>query len=403
MNSIHLLFSSPSPQRSKELFRFQFQAIVALAALILLMVVHTGAQAQEMKLLTPTTGWVSRFNHLYWTTDSGSSWRDITPVPPGVFRAGVALQGVFFLNTREGWAAIYLPGKPVSLVPRPGHPQNTLYDVAHTVNAGKTWSFTAFTYPKLSYDDEEALSRLGGLFFLDSHHGWLIAALTGNSQPGQLVETRDGGKTWTQAHGVGMSGIVHFTSLRDGWFFGGPVDQLFATRDGCKTWQEAHLKTRLQGKTVDCGILGLPHFTDESHGYVAASCMGQSVVAFATNDAGRAWKPTKVLRNSWEGRILNVAIADSVLIVPSGSTPKAVHVATVQLKGSLTSSVVVSEKGLYDMTFAGPGHGLAYAMNGSLFYTSDSGATWKNVTPWHNYMPVSSSSISPTAPANQMK
>lgn len=334
-----------------------------------------------MKLLTPTTGWVSNDGHLYWTTDSGSHWRDIAPVPPGFIRAGVTLQGVFFLNTHEGWAAVYLPGKPVTLVPRPGH-QNTLYDVAHTVDAGKTWSFSSFTYPKLSYQAEEALSGLRGLFFLDSLHGWLISALTGNSQPGDLVATQDGGKTWTRANGVGMSGFVHFTSFQNGWFFGGPVDQLFSTHDGCKTWQEVDLKTELHGKTVGCGPLGLPHFTDENHGYVAASCMGQAVVAFATEDAGRTWKAIKKLPESKRGGEFPVAIADSTLIVPTGIGSKGFKAAAVPLHGEIESPVVVSRSSALGLSFADGTHGLAYAINSRLLYTSDAGATWKDVTPW---------------------
>jgi len=334
-----------------------------------------------MKLLTPTTGWVSKFGHLYWTTDSGSHWKDITPVPPGVFRAGVNLQGVFFLNTREGWAAVYLPGKPVSLVPQPGH-QNTLYDVAHTVDAGKTWSFSSFTFPELSYDEEEALSGLRGLFFLDSRHGWLIPALTGNSQPGDLVATDDGGKTWGRAHGVGTSGVLRFTSLKDGWFLGGPVGRLFATHDGCKTWQELDLKTELQGKTVGCGPLGLPHFTGESHGYVAASCMGQAVVAFATEDAGRTWKAVKKLSESQRGGEFPVAIADSTLIVPTGEGTKGFKTAAIPLHGATDSPVIVSRSSALALAFADRSHGLTYAINGRLFYTSDGGAAWKDVTPW---------------------
>src|ERR1041385_1447545 len=118
MNSVHLLFSSLGPERLKILFRFQTQAVLAMVALIVPLLVPAGAQAQEMKLLTPSTGWVSRFNHLYWTTDSGANWADITPVPPGIVRAGVSIPSVYFLNPQEGWVVVSHPETVVSMTPQ---------------------------------------------------------------------------------------------------------------------------------------------------------------------------------------------------------------------------------------------------------------------------------------------
>jgi len=40
-------------------------------------------QIQSMKLLTPQVGWAQSGQHLYWTTDGGSHWKDITPIPHG--------------------------------------------------------------------------------------------------------------------------------------------------------------------------------------------------------------------------------------------------------------------------------------------------------------------------------
>jgi photosystem II stability/assembly factor-like uncharacterized protein len=364
-----------------------------------------------MKLLTPTTGWVSRFNHLYWTTDSGSNWADINPIPPGVIRAGVALQGVFFLNTHEGWATVYLPGKPVSLVPQPGHPQNTLYDVAHTVNSGKTWSFTAFTYPKLSYDEEEAIGGLDDMFFLDHLHGWLDVAMTGSSNfaPGVLLATSDGGRNWKRIKGPGTIGALFFTSIQDGWLAGGPGgEHLYVTRDGCKSWQEVNLAPPAEAGPVAFRVLeGPPIFSSDVRGFVAASYAGHEgegskLIVFSTGDGGARWKPIKILPEPGYGggAPVGALVTDSVLLAPTGK--QKVGVTAVPLSGALTSSTVVSFNNVLGMSFAGRSYGLAWAMSGGISFTSDGGATWKNVTPWHNYMPVSSSPR-PIAPANQMK
>jgi hypothetical protein len=34
---------------------------------------------ESMKLLTTDTGWAATRNKLFWTTDGGASWKDITP------------------------------------------------------------------------------------------------------------------------------------------------------------------------------------------------------------------------------------------------------------------------------------------------------------------------------------
>lgn len=386
----HYFLSPPAKPGTRRPLRFPVCLIVMLAWLILPVPAQAQGWLRSMKLLTPTTGWVSNDNHLYWTTDSGSHWKDIAPVPPGFIRAGVTLQGVFFLNTHEGWAAVYLPGKPMSLAPQPGH-QNTLYDVAHTVDAGKTWSFSSFTFPQLSYDEEEALSGLGGLFFIDPLHGWMNVALTGNSQPGELVVTKDGGKTWTRANGVGDSGIVRFTSLKDGWLLGGPYSQLFATHDGCKTWKEVHITPPPQaGAGPDVTYEGLPVFEDSRHGFTAVFYVGgpgaqPKLVVYATNDGGRTWSPVKVVGEAEEsgaGVLVPIDITDSIMIISKGKSADRLNLARIHLSGKLVSPIKFSAIAAPRMNFLNPSVGLALRGDGRLFYTFDGGATWKNVTPW---------------------
>jgi hypothetical protein len=56
-------------------------------------------QIQSMKLLTPQVGWAQSGQHLYWTTDGGSHWKDITPHTPSKENIADAL----FLDTSMGW------------------------------------------------------------------------------------------------------------------------------------------------------------------------------------------------------------------------------------------------------------------------------------------------------------
>ncbi|HUX10267.1 MAG TPA: hypothetical protein VMW51_06460, partial [Terriglobia bacterium] len=257
-----------------------------------------------MKLLTPTTGWVSNNGHLYWTADSGSNWTDITPIPPNAHVRGVGLLSVYFLNTQEGWAVLSYPERIVPLTLKALQTRKTLYDIAQTVDGGETWSFLPLTYPQLPKWEQEAIAQPDDMFFLDSLHGWLVIMMTGGAAfaPGKLLATDDGGRNWKWVSGPGTIGKLLFTSTQNGWLAGGPGGgNLYTTRNGGGSWEQVSLKAELQGKAAGCGVLGPPHFTDESHGFLAASCMDQAVVAFATSDGGKTWKPAKVLPDSWQG------------------------------------------------------------------------------------------------------
>jgi photosystem II stability/assembly factor-like uncharacterized protein len=388
MCSVRVISSRVIPRRISRRLRFPIRIICVLAALTFAALVP--AQAQQMKLLTPSTGWISKDNHLYWTTNSGGQWSDITPVPPGAVRAGVSIRSVFFLNTQEGWVVISHPQQVVPLTLKALRTRKTLYDIAQTVDGGETWSFLPLAYPQLPQWQQEALAGPGNMYFLDSLHGWLVMAMMGSSnfEPGKLLATDDGGRNWKWVKGPGTIGSLLFTSTKDGWLSGGPNGlRLFATHDGCETWQRINLEPP-SGLHVSPQAVyeGPPLFTDPQHAYVAARYDGNRgapsrLIVFTTADAGRTWKPVRILQDSWEGGVLPVALADSTLVVPSGFSVKAVHVATVHLKGNLTSSVVVSHKGLYGMTFVDAAHGLVYTESG-LLYTSDGGSTWRNVTPW---------------------
>ena len=60
-------------------------------------------QGKQMQLLAPNVGWVLGGGKLYWTTDNGGHWTDITPPVP---ERSVKLTDVFFRDAAEGWALL---------------------------------------------------------------------------------------------------------------------------------------------------------------------------------------------------------------------------------------------------------------------------------------------------------
>jgi hypothetical protein len=107
-----------------------------------------------MKLLSPDTGWLTSVGHLYWTTDGGDHWTDITPIPPEIPQPN--LGGVLFRDVSEGWAVVSYTEQLALPTPHTAHQliaaqrdAKTLYSIAHTIDSGASWSFTPVTYPPL--------------------------------------------------------------------------------------------------------------------------------------------------------------------------------------------------------------------------------------------------------------
>lgn len=339
-----------------------------------------------------TSGWVLHHDTLFWTADGGNNWSDITPIPLGVLRAGLRVQSVFFLDTQQGWAVIsYEKREPSSTIQSFLRPK-TLYQVAQTVDSGQTWSFTPLTNPQLErWIQEGAFAGLGGLFFLDSEHGWVAAGLAGNSKPGKLLATQDGGRTWNWVNGPGTVGTLLFTTNQDGWLAGGPGGQfLYATHDGCRTWEEVRLVPPPQvGETIYRYVVAAaPVFRDSQHGllvvhYLRAEDNRPKLAVYSTEDGGRTWSPAKVLPESHEGGgSPPVAIIDSVILVPTGPNREYFALARIPLEGETPAAVLASRAGTYALAFADPSSGWVLTIDWHLLATDDGGATWKDVTPW---------------------
>lgn len=90
----------------RTLVRCRVRAVASFAVLLAASLLPARAAAERMKLLTRDTGWVADTHSLYWTSDGGADWADITPVVPGVGPEGLTLHSVFFLDTSQGWLVI---------------------------------------------------------------------------------------------------------------------------------------------------------------------------------------------------------------------------------------------------------------------------------------------------------
>jgi len=265
-------------------------------------------------------------------------WVSIGPVnPPLDFRA------VFFTDSLHGWA---LSNNGV---------------IVSTIDGGQNWvlqtSNTAAALQKLQFVDSSTGWIVGGsgtiLKTTDCGQTWTLQSsgtdvfLTGLSfvsptegwvcgQDGTILKTSDGGATWTpqdSAFNLGLEAIFFMNPLR-GWAVGA-FGTILSTTDGGATWSSQHFE-RTNG-----GMPEVPGFTDVRF---VSSLRGLVVgierdggIILSTEDGGATWIPHAPLQ-------------------------------TTQAAGTLT--------GLTAVAFGDALHAWAVGVSGTIWATTDGGATW---------------------------
>lgn len=120
------------------------------------------------------------------------------------------------------------------------------FRVASTEDAGATWRSSEVDLPWKRYPQD--LDAGGEVFFLDPSRGWLSLYTTHGLLPAgaHLLATEDGGKTWHPAKAEpGWAGRSFcFFNPADGVLAGGGTEgtELWFTHDGAKSWQKLVLK-----------------------------------------------------------------------------------------------------------------------------------------------------------------
>jgi photosystem II stability/assembly factor-like uncharacterized protein len=150
------------------------------------------------------------------------------------------------------------------------------FRIAATEDAGATWASSPIKLPWERLADDFA----GGadLFFLDKDHGWADLDLKSSSSfaPGRLLASQDGGKTWQATSGdPGRAGFLCFFSERDGVLAGGPQGtELYLTHDGSKSWQELSLKAPPEAAPADFPTYGEPQCRNGKDGFLPVTYSG---------------------------------------------------------------------------------------------------------------------------------
>ncbi len=356
-----------------------------LSTLLSVAVLCGMAMAQEhieaMKLLAVDVGWAATKSHLFWTDDNGSHWKDVTP--PG---RSAEISSVFFVDVSMGWVILARRNQATNDVAG--------FDLASTTNAGREWTVTPVRIPHL--DPAANLPGDARVFFLDELHGWLNVGGTGSSafNPGFLIATTDGGKTWTSPRGgtefeYGGRGPIFFTTPKDGWF----TDRigLFVTHDAGEHWKKSSPEPSPQLKSAKSAAYDIPTVQNGrlfltvtySSPYFPASDAQSAVVLFSSANGGETWTVDRVLPNRAEtstGEIVPYALADQTWFVGSKSRDGKSTLASVSPAGDVTE-FTVGVSGVLQLSFCGAQHGWVVDGAMQLLSTSDIGKTWTTITP----------------------
>ena len=149
----------------------------------------------------------------------------VTAAPPTLSAPVVsapAFTAIHMLDTTNGWAI-------------------TDTGAIRTNDGGATWhDVTPSGVTKLGFGIP--------FYFLDSNHGWVVAADSSNPSSGTLYRTQDGGSTWQSSAVSFLMGTMDFINASNGWMMadlgvgaGSDAVAVFLTTDGGQTWKQTYI------------------------------------------------------------------------------------------------------------------------------------------------------------------
>ena len=253
----------------------------------------TPVRIDAMHLVRPSTGWVlSGGSHVYWTTNNGQSWNEITPA----LNRTQGIQSVFFMDASHGWVALD-DGADSAKLP---------FSVASTKDGGKSWQYATLNFNVSGSLFAGAPATVTSIDFTDAEHGWIMYQAPTNTQfsDGLLARTEDGGAHWALAlKSVPIAGQLSFGSSSMGVLYGRDPqsddkqhNHAWHTTDGGSSWQKAALPLPAQCSRGNCLIesLGPAFFQSRQEVFLAATVRlpdEQSVASFLYKSvtAGSTW------------------------------------------------------------------------------------------------------------------
>jgi photosystem II stability/assembly factor-like uncharacterized protein len=334
---------------------------------------------QAAAMVSGTEGWAQTRRGLYWTSDGGQSWRNITPPLAHPARLG----SVRFETAERGWAMSEEGGE--------GRNRTALFA---TEDGGRSWTRTRIEVKGL-------LTQASGAYFapVGAHEVFALVGEARNTaySVGYLFVSHDDGHSWHQLpKPPPHAGAIAFSSPKDGWLAGGgPHPALYRTRDGGRSWSEVRLPRPPGLAEAAAGYLR-PQFEAGGRGILAAAYANRgesaTVVLYETADDGGHWKLAESTRVGVEGAApWLLAYRGEGQIVAEGYPTPQLELLETAGSASRLGATGLPEEFLPALSFSGAEDGFAYVdgeecvhkirctETNQLYFTGDGGDSWAPV------------------------
>ena len=174
----------------------------------------------DVFFVNPDLGWVAGYNGMILhTKDGGKNWvRNKSGIKSQLWR-------VQFIDDKKGWIIgnMVTEGSGVSTI-------------LYTKDGGERWS--------VQWKKKTGWMWLQQLQFVDESNGWAIGEITEYSGDGILVQTADGGKTWTEKEFKEIYFDKIFFLDKDRGVILTEKEQMLITHDSGKTWDKQRIPIR---------------------------------------------------------------------------------------------------------------------------------------------------------------
>lgn len=326
-------------------------------------------ELQQIAMQDEQNGWGLSQDAIYYTTDGGQSWQNVTP------RSGWMDQSIvkgFFLNQTTAWLI------------QPNQQDFNHGTLFRTTDRGQTWEAIQVPFGPDSMQ------------FLNSEDGWVMAdrGAAAGSMAVDIYKTTDSGSTWTKIRRAGPQSQNHpgalpfggdksgmaFKNMQEGWIGGTqPVmghSYLYRTKDNGKTWTSQVLNIPDTYASSSVMVFAPKFFTDQDGILpVILETQVQSIDFYITRDGGQSWQSTTVVQDQ---EAYDIASMQDIWVW-NGSTLSVSH-DSAQTWNSLKPEISLRGK-IKQLDFINQHTGWAISMNSQenmhLYQTRDGGKTWK--------------------------
>jgi len=348
----------------------------------------------DVFFLDAQKGWVvGSSGDILHTEDGGLSWRKLSNYPGGFI-------SIYFIDANQGWAGGYdeaiihttdggitwekqygfkgpLCGAIRFINALEGWACDSDCNILHTTDGGKTWNKKA-SGVKGSFRD---------MVFASKDVGWIVG------WPGVILHTEDGGNTWLQQKS-GTDAVlrrIHIVDENEVWVCGNEyhenetdpqkrnVKVLLHTKDRGKTWQ--NISDRIPAPDLDW-----VQFFNQDEGYAVSWWGG----IYHTKDSGITWQTERepvvplisITRDHWDFRKVFFVNENTGWLLAEGGL--IFHVSdegkTQKLQKDATNSAVFTGISFIDEK-EGWVVGLDYSSENSdvIFHTKNGGVEWEQI------------------------